>query len=122
MAAHREVARCPPSAWNGVRHGVECALGNLALTGLVHVLELASGVRPAADLGDLACRIVHQLLVANEVIAHVFLDRLRGCGDVPVPIAEAITGHGLNASEFARYGSVGYTLEQKKAVIERILI
>jgi hypothetical protein len=27
-----------------------------------------------------------------------------------------------NASEFARYGSVGYKLEQKKAVIERILV
>jgi hypothetical protein len=39
-----------------------------------------------------------------------------------VPIGEAITGHGRNASEFARYGSVGYTLEQKKAVIERILV
>jgi hypothetical protein len=32
------------------------------------------------------------------------------------------TGHGRNASEFARHGSVGYTLEQKKAVIERILV
>ncbi len=32
---------------------------------------------------------------------------------VPVSIAEAITGHGRNASEFARYGSVGYTQEQK---------
>ena len=41
---------------------------------------------------------------------------------VPVPIAEVITGHGRNASEFARYGSVGYTLVQKKAVIERILV
>lgn len=50
------------------------------------------------------------------------IDRLKACGDVPVPIAEAITGHGRNASEFARYGSVGYTLEQKKAVIERILV
>jgi hypothetical protein len=49
-------------------------------------------------------------------------DRLKACGDVPVPIAEAITGHGRNTSEFARYGSVGYTLEQKKAVIERILV
>jgi hypothetical protein len=53
---------------------------------------------------------------------HAFIDRLKGCGDVPVPVAEAITGHGRNASEFARYGSVSYTLEQKKAVIERILV
>ena len=46
----------------------------------------------------------------------------KACGDIPVPIAESITGHGRNASEFANYGSVGYTLAQKKAVIERILI
>jgi hypothetical protein len=39
-----------------------------------------------------------------------------------LPIAKSITGHGRNASEFANYGSVGYTLAQKKAVIERILI
>jgi hypothetical protein len=51
-----------------------------------------------------------------------FIYRLKALGDVPVPIAEAITGHGRNASEFARYGSVGYTLEQKKAVIERVLV
>jgi len=51
-----------------------------------------------------------------------FIYRLKACGDVPVPIAEAITGHGRNASEFARYGSVGYKLEQKKAVIERVLV
>ena len=53
---------------------------------------------------------------------HAFIDRLKACGDVPVPIAEAITSHGRNASEFARYGSVDYTLAQKKAVIERILV
>ena len=34
-----------------------CLLGHLALTGLVQVVELAPGVRPAADLSDLACRI-----------------------------------------------------------------
>jgi hypothetical protein len=45
---------------------------------------------------------------------HAFIDRLKGCGDIPVPIAESITGHGRNASEFANYGSVGYTLGQKK--------
>jgi hypothetical protein len=32
---------------------------------------------------------------------HAFIDRLKGCCDVPVPIAEAITGHGRNASKFA---------------------
>lgn len=58
----------------------------------------------------------------THMFRHAFIDRLKDCGDVPVPVAEAITGHGRNASEFARYGSVGYTLEQKKEVIERILV
>jgi hypothetical protein len=49
-------------------------------------------------------------------------DLLKTCGDGPVPIAEAITGHGRKASEFARYGSVAYILKQKKAVIERNLV
>jgi hypothetical protein len=47
---------------------------------------------------------------------HAFIDRLKACDDVPVPIAEAITGHERNASGFARYGSVGYILEQKTNV------
>jgi hypothetical protein len=53
---------------------------------------------------------------------HDFIDQQNACGDVTVPIPEAITSHGRNAYEFARYGSVGYTLEQKKAVIKRILV
>ena len=47
-----------------------CLIGHLALTGLEQVVELAPGVRPAADLGDLACRIAHEWLVAAEVIVH----------------------------------------------------
>jgi hypothetical protein len=43
-------------------------LGHLALTGLVQAVELAPGVRPAADHGDLACRSVHELLVSTEVM------------------------------------------------------
>jgi integrase len=58
----------------------------------------------------------------THMFRHAFIDRLNAFGDVPVPIAQSITGHGRNASKFARYGSVVYTLEQKKAVIERILV
>ena len=40
-----------------LRDWLDRLLGHLALTGLVQVVELAPGVRPAADLSDLACRI-----------------------------------------------------------------
>jgi integrase len=81
----------------------------------------------ASEIGNTSCaatlnKTMRHLDFRTHMFRHAFIDRLKGCGDVPVPIAEAITGHGRNASEFARYGSVGYTLEQKKAVIERILI
>jgi hypothetical protein len=52
----------------------------------------------------------------THMFRHAFIDRLKACDDVPVPIAEAITGHERNASGFARYGSVGYILEQKTNV------
>jgi hypothetical protein len=37
-------------------------------------------------------------------------------------IAESITGHSSGKSEFDSYGTVGYTLEQKLKVIERVQI
>jgi hypothetical protein len=49
----------------------------------------------------------------THMFRHDFIDRLKACGDIPAAIAEAITGHERNASEFARYDSVGYTLKQK---------
>ncbi len=58
----------------------------------------------------------------THMFRHSLIDRLKVCGDLPVPFAKAIKGHGRNASEFARYGTVGYQLEQKKDVIERILV
>ncbi len=81
----------------------------------------------ASEIGNTSCaatlnKTMRQLDFRTHMFRHAFIDRLKACGDVPVPIAEAITGHGRNASEFARYGSVGYTLEQKNAVIERILV
>ena len=51
-----------------------------------------------------------------------FIDRIKARNDIPIHIAEFITGHGCNQTEFSAYGSIGYTLEQKKAIIEKILI
>lgn len=81
----------------------------------------------ANEIGNSSCsatlnKCMKHLNFRTHMFRHAFIDRLKGCGDIPVPIAESITGHGRNASEFANYGSVGYTLQQKKAVIERILI
>jgi hypothetical protein len=47
------------------------------------------------------------------MLRHAFIYSLKGCGDVPVPLAKTITGYGGYALEFTRYGSLGYTLEQK---------
>ena len=81
----------------------------------------------ANQIGNSTCsatlnKCMKHLNFRTHMFRHAFIDRLKACGDIPVPIAESITGHGRNASEFANYGSVGYTLAQKKAVIERILI
>jgi integrase len=81
----------------------------------------------ATEIGNTSCaatlnKHMRQLGFRTHMFRHAFIDRLKACGDIPVPIAEAITGHGRNTSDFAHYGSVGYTLEQKKVVIDRILV
>ena len=53
---------------------------------------------------------------------HAFIDRLKACNDIPLPLAESITGHGRNSTDFAKYGTVGYSLEQKLEVIRKIEI
>ena len=58
----------------------------------------------------------------SHLFRHAFIDRLKGCNDIPLPLAESITGHGRNVSDFAVYGSVGYTLEQKAQIISKILL
>ena len=37
-------------------------------------------------------------------------------------LAESITGHGRNSTDFAKYRTVGYSLEQKLEVIRKIEI
>jgi integrase len=81
----------------------------------------------ATEIGNTSCaatlnKYMCHLGFKTHMFRHAFIDRLKACGDIPLPIAEAITGHGRNTSDFAHYGSVGYTLEQKKAVIERVLV
>jgi integrase len=58
----------------------------------------------------------------SHMFRHAFIDRLKARNDIPLPLAESITGHGRNVSDFATYGSVGYTLEQKAEVIKKILL
>jgi len=56
----------------------------------------------------------------SHMFRHAFIDRLKACGDIPVKLAESITGHSSGKSEFDSYGTVGYTLEQKLSVIRRV--
>ena len=53
---------------------------------------------------------------------HSIIDRMKACNDIPTRLAESITGHSSGGSEFNNYGTVGYTLEQKLAVIKRVSI
>jgi integrase len=81
----------------------------------------------ARELGNCSCsatlnKTMKCLNFRSHMFRHAFIDRLKANSHIPVPLAESITGHGRNTSEFANYGSVGYTLEQKRDVIQKILI
>ena len=58
----------------------------------------------------------------SHMFRHAIIDRIKACNDIPVPLAESITGHGKGGTNFMAYGTVGYTLEQKLEVIKRVLI
>ena len=58
----------------------------------------------------------------SHMFRHAFIDRLKACNDIPTRLAESITGHSSGGSEFNNYGTVGYTLEQKLAVIKRVAL
>lgn len=53
---------------------------------------------------------------------YAFIDRLKARNDIPLPLAERITGHGRGQTDLAVYGSVGYTFEQKLEVIQKIAV
>ena len=81
----------------------------------------------AKELGGSSCSaILNKNLkpfnFRSHMFRHAFIDRLKACNDIPLPIAESITGHGRGQTDFAAYGSVGYTLEQKLEVIRKVLL
>jgi hypothetical protein len=53
---------------------------------------------------------------------HALIDGLKACNVVPTRLAESITGHSSGGSDFNTYGTVGYTLEQKRDVLLRVLV
>lgn len=69
---------------------------------------------------------IHKTLLEFEfhshLFRHAFVDRLKACNDIPIRLAESITGHYSGGSEFNSYGTIGYTLEQKLEVIKRVAI
>ena len=81
----------------------------------------------AKELGGSSCSaILNKNLkpfnFRSHMFRHAFIDRLKACNDIPLHIAESITGHGRGQTDFAAYGSVGYTLEQKLEVIRKVLL
>jgi integrase len=58
----------------------------------------------------------------SHLFRHAFIDRLKACNDIPIRLAESITGHYSGGSEFNSYGTIGYTLEQKLEVVKRVAI
>lgn len=58
----------------------------------------------------------------SHMFRHALIDRMKACNDIPTRLAESITGHYSGGSEFNNYGTVGYTLEQKLEVLNRIAI
>jgi integrase len=81
----------------------------------------------ASEIGGTNCsgtlnKSMKHLGFRSHMFRHAFIDRLKGCNDIPLPLAESITGHGRGQSDFATYGTVGYSLQQKLEVIKKILI
>jgi integrase len=81
----------------------------------------------ANEIGNTSCsatlnKSLKHLNFRSHMFRHAFIDRLKACNDIPLPLAESITGHGRNSTDFAKYGTVGYSLEQKLEVIKKIEI
>jgi integrase len=79
----------------------------------------------AREIGNTTCsaslnKTLKPLQFTSHMFRHAFIDRLKACGDIPVKLAESITGHSSGGSDFDHYGTVGYSLEQKLAVIKRV--
>lgn len=81
----------------------------------------------ANEMGNSTCsatlnKSLKHLNFRSHMFRHAFIDRLKARNDVPLALAESITGHGRNPTDFVNYGSVGYTLEQKLEVVKKIEI
>lgn len=81
----------------------------------------------ARDNGNSSCsQIIKKTLKEFDFKSHMFrhaiIDRMKARNDIPTRLAESITGHSSGGSEFNTYGTVGYTLEQKRDVILKVLI
>ena len=79
----------------------------------------------AKEFGGCACSAIlnknlRPFEFRSHMFRHAFIDRLKARNDIPLPLAESITGHGRGQTDFAVYGSVGYTLAQKLEVIQKI--
>jgi integrase len=79
----------------------------------------------ARDIGNTTCsaslnKTLKSFKFTSHMFRHTFIDRLKACGDIPVKLAESITGHSSGGSDFDHYGTVGYSLGQKLAVIKRV--
>jgi integrase len=81
----------------------------------------------ASEIGNASCsaainKRLKPFEFRSHMFRHAFIDRLKACNDIPTKLAESITGHNSGGSEFDMYGSVGYTLEQKLAVVSRVAV
>jgi integrase len=81
----------------------------------------------AKENGNCSCSAIinkhlRDLEFRSHMFRHALIDRLKACNDVPTRLAESITGHSSGGSDFNTYGTVGYTLEQKRDVLLRVLV
>jgi integrase len=81
----------------------------------------------AHEKGNASCSAIinkhlRDLEFRSHMFRHALIDRLKACNDVPTRLAESITGHSSGGSDFNTYGTVGYTIEQKRDVLLRVLV
>ena len=81
----------------------------------------------ARDNGNSSCsQIIKKTLKEFDFKSHMFrhaiIDRMKARNDIPTRLAESITGHSSGGSEYNTYGTVGYTLEQKRDVILKVVV
>jgi integrase len=81
----------------------------------------------ARDNGNTSCSaIINKYLgdfqFRSHMFRHALIDRMKAQNDIPTRLAESITGHSSKGSDFDIYGTIGYTLEQKLKVLEKVAV